>query len=589
MTVTSGAYTRKLSAGFRHSLLGVALVALQAFGSQAHAQVQARGVLPGPAQPGRAEQPILSTPLIPKSTGTPVIQQDEPESVFPDVDVTFKLEKVIIEGSTVFTPADFAVLYNDVIGTEIPVAKIFEIAQKATAFYRSKGYILSQVVVVPQEIEGGTIRFQAIEGFVDKVVVTGDLGGRQDLVTVYTNQITSERPLRAKTVERYLLLAGDLAGMTVKGVFSPSPDTPGAATLTVQSEHKRIEAAFEIANDGSDFVGPNLGTGEIIFNSIFNFHERIGIRFAATGDAEELLLGELYGSVPVGKKGTQVFGRISNSVSEPGNGLQNFAIANDAFRWSLGVSHPFIRGRRQNLFAGLQFDWDDLKSDSDLFGRLSEDHLRVVRAYADYDFVDSWLGSSRPAVTALHGRVSVGFDALGGTRSSELFRTRGNADGSFAAFEAEIQRFQRVGIPGVTVLLAARGQITSEAVLASEEFGFGGNDYGRGYDPSAIVGDRGVAGKIELQYQRAVSSIPLLESYQVFSFLDGGLVQNIDIPGGNSRAITELYSAGGGIRLDFAHGFETEFTLAWRGMTDASVQNLGADRLRGLFRVVKRF
>jgi len=576
---------RFFSSGLPFALILPLLFAVPAFVPYADAQV----ALPGSAQPGRAEQPILSTPLKPRSTGAPVVQEDALDTDFPDVDVTFKLQKVIFEGATVFTQADFAELYSDVLGREIPVAKIFEIAQKATAFYRSKGYILSQVVVPPQEIDGGTVRFQAVEGFVDKVVVAGDMGGRQNLVAVYTEKITAERPLRAKTVERYLLLAGDLAGMTVKGVFSPSPDTPGAATLTVQSKHKRIEAAFEIANDGSDFVGPNLGTGEIIFNSIFNFHERIGIRVAASGDAEELLLGELYGSIPVGTEGTQLFGRISNSVSEPGNGLQNFAIANDAFRWSLGASHPFIRSRRKNLFAGLQFDWDDLKSDSDIFGRLSEDHLRVVRGYADFDFVDSWLGASRPAVTAIHVRASLGFDAFGGTQNSDLFRTRANADGSFAALDAEIQRFQRIGIPGVTILMAAKGQITSEAVLASEEFGFGGSDYGRGYDPSAIVGDRGVAGKIELQYQRAVNSIPLLENYQVFSFLDGGIVQNIDQPGARSTVTNELYSAGGGIRLDFAHDFEAEFALAWRGMTDASVRNLGADRLRGLFRVVKRF
>ena len=571
--------------GRKSSIAGFVFISLSTCISQSNAQL----ALPGPAQPGRAEQPVTSTALTPKSTELPVIQLSNADTIIPDVDISFKLEKVIFEGSTVFTSADFAVFYQDLLGTEIPVSKIFEIAQKATAFYRGKGYILSQVVVPPQEIDGGTVRFQAIEGFVDNVVVVGDLGGRQNLVSVYTNRITGERPLRAKTVERYLLLAGDLAGMTVKGVFSPSPNTPGAATLTVQSEHKRIEAAFEVANDGSDFVGPNLGTGEVIFNSVFNFHERIGIRGASSGDGEELLLGEIYGSVPVGNHGTQVFARFSRSESEPGNGLQAFDIANDALRWSVGTSHPFIRSRRENLFVGLQFDWDDLKSDSDLFGRLSEDHLRVVRAYADYDFVDSWLGASRPAVTALHVRASFGFDGLGGTSSSELFRTRGNADGSFAALEAEFQRFQRVGIPGVTVLVAARGQITSEAVLASEEFGFGGSDYGRGYDPSSIVGDRGIAGKIELQYQRAATKIPLLENYQVFSFLDGGLVQNVDQPGANRTAINELYSAGAGVRLDFAHGFETEFTLAWRGMTDGSVSNLGADRVRGLFRVVKRF
>lgn len=565
---------------------GLLLLALLVLPSEAVSQA----ALPGSAQPGRAEEPVRVRPLTPRSSEGVLIQQQDPGAEIPDVDLTLTLERVIVEGSTVFSQAELDALSAEFIGQEIPVSTIFEIARRATVLYRDRGFILSQVIVPPQEIDGGTVRLQAVEGFVDKVVVTGDLTGWRNLVEVYTSKIAAERPLTAATLERYLLLAGDLAGMEVRGVFSPSEDTPGAATLTVEAKLDRVEGAFEVANDGSNFVGPNIGSADLFLNSLFGLHERLALRGATSADLEELVFGEIIASIPIGSEGTSVFARLSGSESEPGSSLDPFDITNEGIRWALGVTHPIIRSRRRNLFVGLQFDWDDLQSDSDVFGRLSDDNLRVVRATADFDFVDAWLGGSRPAVTAIRVRVSQGFDALGATNSNSRFRSRVNADGTFTALDTEILRYQRIGIPGVTVLLAARGQITSEAVLASEEFGFGGSDYGRGYDPSSILGDRGVAGKIELQYNRPVDeTIPLLQDFELFGFLDAGLVQNIDVAGPVSTDIDELYSVGGGVRLGFDHGFESEVLLAWRGMTTSSVENLGADRLRALFRVVKRF
>jgi len=566
------------------TIIGAIFTALL-FPSIATAQV----TLPGSAQPGRAEQPLLEQPLQPKSTELTTTTADEAEAAVPDVDVTFTLRQVLVEGSTVIPDADFKELYQLSIGQEVSVALVFEIAQKATALYRERGYILSQVIIPPQEIDGGVVRLRAIEGFVDKVVISGDVGSRRDLVAAYGDKIKADRPLNSKTLERYLLLAGDLAGLDIQGVFSPSEQTTGAATLTIQSNYDRVEAAFEVSNYGSNFVGPETGMAEITLNSVFGQHERLGARGALSADGDELQFGEIFGSVPVGTEGTSLFGRISGSKSDPGNGLEAFNIANDSFRWSVGVSHPVIRSRRKNLFVGLQFDWDDLKSDSN-FGQVVDDHLRVARATVDYDFVDTALGGNLPAVTAMQVRLSQGFASLGATSSSDANRSRPNADGSYTAIEGEIQRYQRLGMPGVTLLMAARGQYSSQPVLSSVEFGFGGSEYGRGFDPSAIVGDRGVAGKLELQYQQpAPDTLSFLETYQFFAFLDGGIIQNVAVSGPDPSVTERLYSTGGGMRFDFLHGFEAEIALAWLSEATDNNYSFGNGQWRGLFRVARKY
>lgn len=549
----------------------------------------AQVTVPQTAEGGRFDQPLLTRPIEPLSTGLPIVASDDDVSDIEEIDLTFTFNGIIVEDATVLSQEDFEPLYADQLGQDVTVDFVFELAQRATALYRREGYILSQVIIPPQEIDGGPIRLQAIEGFVDEVIIEGEVGSQRTLVSDIMSQITQERPLHIETLEHYLLLAGDLAGLEVRSVFSPSEETIGAATLTVQVTYSRFEGAFEVTNHGSNFVGPLRTMGEVYFNSLLGFHERLGLRIAAAGDGQELLFGELSGSVPLAAYGTSLFGQISISDSQPGGSLRAFDVANDSLRWSIGLSHPIIRSRDQNLFVRVQFDWDDLQSDTNL-GLVTDDHLRTLRASLDYDFVDTAFGARFAAVTAVRVEARQGLGILGATSSSDPNRSRLNADGTYTAFTAEIQRYQSLGVPGLTLLAAASGQISSGALLSSAEFGFGGNAYGRGYDPSTLIGDRGIAGKLELQYQSHWPGMSgYLDSYQLFTFLDVGIVQNVDVAGVNGSVTEEVHSIGGGLRLDFASDFEAEFGLAWLSDTINNDYAFADGEWRALFRLAKRF
>ena len=550
----------------------------------------AQVTIPGPAQPGRAEEWLRNLPISPyRISPGPIVREGEGAGL-PDVDLSLTIKKVVIEGSTVFDQGDFQPIFSKYTGREVPVAVIFQMAAEATAFYRGKGYILSQVIVPPQEVDGGVVRLQVVEGYVDNVVVEGEDGSRRDLVLAMTSKITRSRPLHSDDLERYLLLAGDLAGLQVQGFLSPSSSAPGAATLTVKTTYDRFEAAFQVANYGSEYVGPWTGSFGITENSLLGLHERIGVRLQTAPSVDELLFGEIVGSVPIGTEGTTVYGRLSNSASDPGNGLQQFGVTNDSLYVTVGARHPLIRSRRQNLFIDGRFDWVDLNSDSTTFGDISDDKLRVLRLTADYDFVDSWFGALMPAVTTISGRISIGLDAFGATKSGDPLASRTGADGTFTTLWADFQRQQRLPMRGVNLLVAARGQYAFEELLSSEEIGFGGMDFLRGYDPSTILGDRGIAGKAELQYTRPVDFGQYLQSYQLYAFLDAGVIENINFDGLGNNKTNALYSTGGGIRLASANSLEFDLGLAaLLNDNRNNVKNLGTDNLRLLFKVTGRF
>jgi hemolysin activation/secretion protein len=72
--------------------------------------------------------------------------------------------------------------------------------------------------------------------------------------------------------------------------------------------------------------------------------------------------------------------------------------------------------------------------------------------------------------------------------------------------------------------LAVTGQTFGNRLLTPEQFGVGGSQFGRGYDPSEITGDSGVAGKVELQYNRQHQIKDFVVPTQYYGYWDIGKV-----------------------------------------------------------------
>ena len=84
-------------------------------------------------------------------------------------------------------------------------------------------------------------------------------------------------------------------------------------------------------------------------------------------------------------------------------------------------------------------------------------------------------------------------------------------------------------------------------LLSSELFSLGGDQFGRGFDPSEVVGDHGIAGKLELRYS-VHQPFDGIQSLMVYGFHDAGYVLQ-KTPVAGSPAKESLSSFGAGLRL----------------------------------------
>src|SRR4030095_3671965 len=102
----------------------------------------------------------------------------------------------------------------------------------------------SRAIVPPQQLEprGAALRIQVVEGYVDHVEWPAKRGRYRNSSTSYAAKITAERPVNIRTIERYLLLAGDLPGPRISTSLRPSKTNVGASTLVVAVTEKPVEA-----------------------------------------------------------------------------------------------------------------------------------------------------------------------------------------------------------------------------------------------------------------------------------------------------------------------------------------------------------
>jgi hemolysin activation/secretion protein len=468
------------------------------------------------------------------------------------------LRGVRIEGSTVYRFEELAPLYQDLVGHSVPLTAVYDIAARITARYGNDGYVLSRAIVPPQQLSpgGAIVRIQVIEGYIDHVEWPASLSRYRDFFSDYTAKIVADRPTNIRTMERYLLLAGDLPGLKFKNSLKPSAREQGGATLIVEVIEKPIDAMVRLDNRGTKARGPEQGFATATLNNTLGIHEAFTLAYASAFQPKELqYLFAGYRQV-LNSEGLVAFVNASYSPSKPGLPVDPvLEYKTRSFVGETGLSYPVIRQRERNLtLTGLAFLSEDA---SDTFGQpLFRDRLRGVRLKAESDLADPFNGINQLNVVFSHG-----FEGLGSTENGNLLASRANGRVDFSKIEVTATRLQQL-FANLSLLVAAYGQYGFTSLLSPELCGYGGRTFGRAYDPSDLVGDSCLLGLAEL---RAEVPIPgnYLTQTQLYAFADAGRLYNHNVARLPAPAFSvDAASVGGGVRLGWQSYVTADLSLA---------------------------
>ncbi|MCC6598682.1 MAG: ShlB/FhaC/HecB family hemolysin secretion/activation protein [Alphaproteobacteria bacterium] len=554
--------------------------AFATLGLAASAFAQVPDAAQGSASPGRVEENFAPQSFVPGIEPRVEVEDTKLQSAPAGADkIRFELRSVQVDGLSAFTPSQIEPLYADKLGTTVSLTDVYAIAEKITNYYRNNGYILTQVIVPPQTIDGGVVHLKAVEGFIDNITVEGqDKESALRLIRAYANGIKTGGPLNVRDLERHLLLINDLPGVTARSVISPSPSVTGGADMRIIVERDPFDGTVSFNNYGSRYLGPNQLNFSGAANSFFGMNERISAQAALT-IGSELAYFALGYEQPLNKYGTVFSLDANHSNTDPGFDIKPFDVKGRSEFLSAKIAHPFIRTRQENLTGYAVLDARNVYSKSIIDRR--EDHIRAARIGGDYEFLDTFLGVG---INRAGLEISKGLGILGASDEGDADLSRALGDPQFFKGNLELQRLQRL-TSSLNLLVAAKGQWSADPLLSAEEFGVGGFGSGRGYDPSEITGDDGISGKIELQWNEP-EKIDFVEDYQLFSFFDAGKVWNQDATISTQKK-NSLTSAGVGVRLTLPQQIDADFAVAFP--LTRKVQTEDDKSPRFYFNLSKRF
>ncbi|MDB5478817.1 MAG: Hemolysin activation/secretion protein, partial [Alphaproteobacteria bacterium] len=243
----------------------------------------------------------------------------------------------------------------------------------------------------------------------------------------------------------------------------------------------------------------------------------------------------------------------------------------------------FIRSRNLNVSAGVSFDITKSKTDfaPGLAAIETRDNQRIIRANSEISYLDDWNGFN-----AFSGSVSQGLELFGSSEKGDAKLSRPLGDPRFTKVSGEISRLQHLYGP-LSVLIGVAGQYSFEPLLSSEEFGFGGSGFGRGYDTSQITGDQGIGSKIEFDFDQ-VLPLRYLNAYQVYTFYDFGKVWHRD-PSVGQEAGSSAASAGLGTRFSLIRNIKGDAFMAKPLTQDIPSRGVEANNWRFQFSLTSNF
>jgi hemolysin activation/secretion protein len=499
----------------------------------------------------------------------------ETQRVGPGAAAEVRVDRVTIAGNEAIPTPELSGAIEGLVGATLPLSRIEDARLAILRMYREQGYAFAAVDAGLTRRPDGSVDviFGVVEGFIAEVKLEGDIGPAGTQVLRFLERLVGVKPASTRAIERALLLASDVPGVTVRGTLRPLQTEPGALQLIAQVERRLVSGFATIDNRGFREVGPVQWLGVIGLNSVTEFGERTEFSYFGAQDSTQWFV---QGAVEafVGGSGLRLRGYAGGGETRPTGALRQIGYYSTQTVAGIAANYPIIRSRPFNLSVTGSLDAFDGEIQTGTQGRsrASRDQVRALRAGLDAQYLEARLLPFLPAATNLANvRVSRGLNSLGGTSDGYVLSGRsGNETFNFVKVTGEVQRTQPIFAPFEGAMISLQGlviaQWSDDVLPLSEKCYLGGNRLARGYYAGQVTGDKCAGYAVELQLDVAYE-LPVQPAWgsnrfahQFYMFRDFARAFE-NLPTDPNR---RLSSWGGGVRTVIAETVQIDAEVARR-------------------------
>ncbi len=463
---------------------------------------------PAPLSPG-SEPQIQPTPT--------------PESTETGNDQTIQVQKIEVLGSTLFNLATINPIIQPLQGRTVSFRELKKAADAITQLYLNQGYITSRAVLVDQKVTDGIIKIQVIEGGLEKIEILGT----KRLNPGYVRSriaLGVSKPLSADKLEEQLkILRIDPLIANIEASIQPGNSLGQSVLIVRVTEANAFNANLSIDNYSPPSIGSERLGITANHRNLTGRGDELGISYYFSTQGSANIYDFTY-KVPLNAmNGTlQLRSSINNNqVIDPRFKALN--ISGESELYEISYRQPLVRSLREEFALFFGFSYQDGQTFTFAgptpFGsgpdRQGNSRTRVFKFGQDYvlrDIKGAW---------AMRSLFSLGTGLFDATIQPDP-----TPDGRFFSWLGQIQRVQSLS-PDHLLIAQAEVQLSSNALLGSQQYIIGGGQSVRGYRQNARSGDNGIKFSLEdrITLHRNASGNPML---QFTSFVDLGYIWNVD-------------------------------------------------------------
>ncbi|HEY5070994.1 MAG TPA: POTRA domain-containing protein [Caulobacteraceae bacterium] len=473
-----------------------------------------------------------------------------PKAINGDDTPRFVLVSAVFDGIHAISADKLDTAWGPYRGKPVTLADLGAIARAAEAIYARNGYPFVAVVLNPQRVVDGAVRFKVVEGRITNLTILGaDPQARRQAAAAF-QPLVNRAPLAAADVEGAYERAKAAPGLTVAGGLHRG-DVPGGMSLLVQARRQPWLVYANVNNLYPDALGPWGALLGVDHNGGSLYGDQTSAQVYESLDGGRQTVARLSHEQILNASGTALAVTALGAWADPGRDLAPLDLATNVEIGQIALSQPILARLARNLTATAAFEVDDQKTRVFSKVGLTDDRLRIVSLGLDgqWRFADG-------ADLGVSAEVRQGLEVLGASRRGDLSLSRQGADPAATVGRITVlalsPRFHKVRL-----VVRVDGQVANAPLTAPEQYAVGNLTIGRGYQPGANFGDDALAGSAEVRLGPYM--VMRRFSLEPFGFYDRVHIWT-ETPG--APMDRTLSSVGGGVRLETPNRLHVDLTYA---------------------------
>ncbi len=496
-------------------------------------------------QINREREPQLPNRLSPEVSPQPV-------AMAPMAGTSVSVTEFRFVGNTLLTNEQLGYLLLNYLNRPIDFAQLQAAAAVVSQAYSQAGWVARSYLPV-QDIKDGVVTIQIVEALFGGVHIEGHevthIQAAQILAVIDSQQKVGE-PVSAAALDRGLLLAGDLPGVSVAGALHQGK-SPAETDLALQLADKPFWVGQVVSdNTGSRSTGGERLIADVLLQSPLGFGDQIAATAIYTSGSNYLRLGV---GVPVGSNGWRVMASASRlDYKLLGSDFDALDAKGSSDSVALEASYPILRSRLQNLYFNFNYDLENFDNQSG--GAVTSRYkLNAASIGLTGNLFDSWQGGGTnvASLSVVSGTVD-----LAGSPNQLADAATTQTNGIYSKYKFSFSR-QQLLTDELSLVAKYAGQISNKNLDSSEKFYLGGLTGVRAYPTNEGGGSQGQILNLELRWR-------LSNGFSVAGFYDYGQVTvNVKNEFAGAAPLNDYSLKGAGLELGWTALSGAQIKAVW--------------------------